>query len=127
MELSSSELNSNLNKKVPVTLTYNSTNVPNTESHDCTYFPILGLTFFRAYIPSRNSRIYRQGEVYELYAIAEGAGAPSENASLSVHGGVNNCINGRVLAGTKQITIVPRLQDVAADNLLILSGFWFAI
>lgn len=87
----------------------------------------MGLTFFRAYIPPRNSKIYRKGEVYELYTIAEGAGVPSENVSLSVHGGINNNINGRVLAGTNQITITPRLQDVQPDNLLILSGFWFTI
>ena len=116
-----------LNRKmlpVPITLIPESVNVPSGVSCRCWYYPVLGLAFLRVYLPPRSSRIYRQGEEYTLYTIPDGPGYPVFSYSaLYVHGGVNNRVDARTNDG--KITITPRLQDVAADNLLTIGGFWF--
>ena len=116
------ELNSKL-VSVPITLIPESSNLPSGVSYRCWSYPALGLAFLRIYLPSRASKVYEQGEEYTLYTIPSGDGYPAFSSALYVHGGVNNRIDARVNNGA--ITITPRLQDVATNNIITVGGFWF--
>ena len=116
------ELNSKM-LPVPITLIPESSNLPSGVSYRCWSYPALGLAFLRIYLPSRASKVYEQGEEYTLYTVPSGDGYPAFSSALYTHGGVNNKVDARVVDG--KITITPRLQDVAANNLITIGGFWF--
>ena len=80
--------------------------------------------FFRAYVPSRPTSLAK-GVESVLFTLSDGPWVPETNyCALYVHGGVNNALNARI--NGRNITLTPRLQDLSADNIVSIGGFWFA-
>ena len=111
-----------LNSKIDVTVTRSAQNTNSNATYQCTYYPALGLVFFRAYVPSRPVSLAK-GVESVLFTLADGPWVPETNYALYVHGGVNNALNART--NGRNITLTPRLQDLSADNIVSIGGFWF--
>ena len=113
-----------LNSKIDVTVTRSAQNTNSNATYQCTYYPALGLVFFRAYVPSRPTSLAK-GVESVLFTLSDGPWVPETNYyALYVHGGVNNALNART--NGRNITLTPRLQDLSTDNIVSIGGFWFA-
>lgn len=111
-----------LNSKIDVTVTRSAQNTNSNATYQCTYYPALGLVFFRAYVPSRPVSLAK-GVESVLFTLADGPWVPETNYALYVHGGVNNALNART--NGRNITLTPRLADLPRDNIVSIGGFWF--
>lgn len=110
------------NEDLSTCIKRNTSNTPQDSSCTCYMDIVKKRVYFRGYVATRNTKVYKSGEANVLWTVDEGYRPPTRYALAVSNGG---SVVGQAYIGTNgEITLLARGGDIGKESLIYITGWW---
>lgn len=110
------------NESLEGNLVRNTSNTPSDSSYTCYMDIVKRRVYFRGYVATRKTKVYKSGEVNVLWTVPEDYRPPTRYALAVSNGG---SVIGQAYIGTNgEITLLARGGDIGKESLIYITGWW---
>ncbi|MEI3503431.1 MAG: hypothetical protein V8Q42_07185 [Anaerovoracaceae bacterium] len=110
------------NESLEGSLERNTSNTPSNSSYTCYMDIAKKRVYFRGYVATRDTKVYKSGEANVLWTVPESYRPPTRYALAVSNGG--SVVGQAYITSDGEIVLTARGGDIGPRNLIYITGWW---
>lgn len=110
------------NESLEGSLERNTSNTPSNSSYTCYMDIAKKRVYFRGYVATRDTKVYKSGEANVLWTVPESYRPPTRYALAVSNGG--GVVGQAYIGSSGEITLIARGGNIGTENLIYITGWW---